>query len=173
MIPHYFIAVDGTLRMGQAEHLRQNDLHLDGAEINYQLPGGFWHRIRSVSCSFDAKSQVATRQVRWKFSDGNRIIFMTGVDNGVVANGSVEYSLIAGSAGTPFSLIAYQIVSIPDMWLPPGSRIQTDTINLQSLDRWVGLDVETERIERELFEWYVRRKLYGRLDFLHSSTPPA
>lgn len=173
MKPWWYIANDGVLRLGETWTEIRRIPAGTGAEIDYQLPGGWWYRIRCAAVSLDTSAQAGQRRVRFLITDGNVPIFYAFCDNWQNPNTGNNYNLAAMSAYEFGNLTAQFAISIPDMWLPPGARIKTNTLQLQSGDFYTQMNILCERVDRDTLNRYMHSRLFSRLAHMQSATPPA
>lgn len=173
MRPAWFLATTTVIRRGQWIHYHQVKPNTPGVELKFVFPGGYWTHLLSFTTNMDPSLAVGNRFIRWQISDGNNIIYMTGLDAAQIANNPKEYTLKAGSAAEFGNLTSDVVLSIPDMWLPPGSFIQTNTLNLDPGDNWVARGCWCEQIDKDTLRSYMGSRVFGRLDHLYTATPPA
>lgn len=108
-----------------------------GAELTFLLPGGSYWRVLSGRVPFATSAVVANRVVRFQESDGTDVFYRLGVPAPVTATQSIEFNVLPlVTLSTTLSLALTGIQPIPDLVLPGGFVISTNTFGMDAGDQY-------------------------------------
>lgn len=109
-----------------------------GAEILETVPTGARWRLITFAAVLTTDATVATREGQLLIDDGSTVVFRSPASNNHVASSAITYSAAASSAAMGTSAGVRGVGLHPEILLPAGFRIRTNTINLQAGDNWAA-----------------------------------
>lgn len=128
--------------------MSQGATGIGAASRTFGSPMGGKNRIKSIHALFTASATAATRTHLLTIDDGANTIAVAGAPVGQTASRAVEFTFAPGltmdAAATDVAGTSQRQYPIPDVSLPPGSRIITTTANIQAGDQWSAITVVTE-----------------------------
>ncbi len=99
-------------------------------------PNGQRFRVGAIRGLFTTSATAATRFCKFDVSDkdGNLLASISAV-GGITASQATVFTLVPGGAG-PYVSGLVELLPFPDLWLPDGVKIASDTLAIQSTDQW-------------------------------------
>lgn len=107
-----------------------------GVEISETVPTGARWRVSTLMATLVTSSDVANRRVRILVDDGTNEFFRYKVATDQTATQTIQYIFapLGTESGTAFSVAIVPIP--PNLDLPAGARIRTNTSGLAAADDW-------------------------------------
>lgn len=101
--------------------------------------GGLWI-VRSLVATFTADATVANRTVVFTADDGTTEYFRTRSESVIAASGLATFAAFDGSSsGAEVGDVVHLAWPTDGLVLPPGHRLRTSTVNLQSGDAFTNV----------------------------------
>lgn len=109
-----------------------------GANFTHTVPTGIDQRIVSLSGLLVTSATVATRQMRFTFDDATNIFAHCGSTTTTSASQTNRFgALLGGNQGGIAG--SFTEGSLPNIWLPPGFRLNSAIGNIQVGDQLSGI----------------------------------
>lgn len=107
-----------------------------GAEIVETVPAGVRWRPLLLTHAFTTSAAVANREPQLALDDGANLLALIPSGSSQPASLTLQYSWSRGAA-VQFAAVGVSAAGVmPDIVLPAGARIRTQTVNLQAADNY-------------------------------------
>lgn len=117
------------------------------AELAVTVPGGRQWRIQAGRLQLVASATVANRFPVLTLSDGTTVFWQASLSAAITAGQTVQLSFSPQQGqGGPAPGTGVQGLSIPDLYLPPGTVLATVTAGLSAGDQYSGLALLVEEL---------------------------
>lgn len=101
------------------------------------VPVGESYKLESIFCTFTTSAVVSNRQPRVQITDGANVIYESCGGTNYVASGTyrLSWGRLVPVATTAGSSTTSQF-TLPDLWLPPGYTIASNTFGKDVADQY-------------------------------------
>lgn len=110
-----------------------------GADWTFTVPNQSRMRVTSFNANFTASAAVANRQVTVSVDDGANIYWQHDVAVNITAGQAGSIFGTGTNATTGANPLLLSVVLPPNLNLPAGHRIRSNTVNIQAGDQWSAI----------------------------------
>jgi hypothetical protein len=133
-----------------------------GADWIYTVPSGYFRRLISGTAILTTSSNAANRLLGFEITDGTNNLAQGWNGTALTASLTIQVGYFVGTGGgVSIAGSVSSVGGIPNVWLPPGYTLESDTVALNVTDQYSAI-----------FLWFecLDFGAYGQRQLMHERT---